>query len=189
MDLVINATGLGARSLGGVKDEKVYGARGQTLLVRAPEVKRCIMRADAFSSHIGKKPSEGKPQGMFCDIGRWLLLYLTLSDISSPALCLVRRHPLQLPFPDLTFQPTVPLPLPEFHRHRLRHPRSSYLDTPATCCMAPRIQMSFPGSACSTLTDSRARTTTIHHSSTRHQRPSHHWRHIREGCLFDFARL
>ena len=48
--LVVNATGLGAKSLGGVKDDKVYGARGQTLLVNAPEVKRCIMRADAFDA-------------------------------------------------------------------------------------------------------------------------------------------
>ncbi|ORY21522.1 hypothetical protein BCR39DRAFT_553442 [Naematelia encephala] len=36
--LVVNATGLGARSLIGVADEKVFPGRGQTILVKAPSV-------------------------------------------------------------------------------------------------------------------------------------------------------
>ncbi len=42
--LVVNATALGARSLLGVMDEKVYPVRGQTVLVRAPGVKTCMMK-------------------------------------------------------------------------------------------------------------------------------------------------
>lgn len=38
VDLVINATGLGSKSLIGVEDPLVYPARGQTVLVRAPGV-------------------------------------------------------------------------------------------------------------------------------------------------------
>jgi D-amino-acid oxidase len=33
-DVVLNCTGLGALKLGGVQDEKVFPARGQTVLVR-----------------------------------------------------------------------------------------------------------------------------------------------------------
>ncbi|KAI0081069.1 FAD dependent oxidoreductase [Panus rudis PR-1116 ss-1] len=40
--IVVNATGLGARSLIGVEDSEVYPIRGQTILVDAPEVKECI---------------------------------------------------------------------------------------------------------------------------------------------------
>jgi glycine/D-amino acid oxidase-like deaminating enzyme len=39
VELVINASGLGARSLLGVEDSKVYPARGQTVLVKAPNVR------------------------------------------------------------------------------------------------------------------------------------------------------
>ncbi|WVF68868.1 hypothetical protein IAT40_003641 [Kwoniella sp. CBS 6097] len=46
VDLVINATGLGARSLIGVEDKKVFPAKGQTVLVRAPEVKTCYGQRD-----------------------------------------------------------------------------------------------------------------------------------------------
>jgi len=46
--LVVNATGLGSRSLMGVEDTTVYPARGQTVLVRAPEVSRCVMHCEAF---------------------------------------------------------------------------------------------------------------------------------------------
>lgn len=42
---VINATGLGARSLFGVEDMKVYPVRGQTILVYSPNVKECISLA------------------------------------------------------------------------------------------------------------------------------------------------
>lgn len=46
IDLVINATGLGARWLPGVEDGKVYPAKGQTVLVRAPGVKTCYMSVE-----------------------------------------------------------------------------------------------------------------------------------------------
>lgn len=46
--LVVLATGLGARTLKGVEDEKMYPARGQTVLVKAPGVKRCIMQTEGF---------------------------------------------------------------------------------------------------------------------------------------------
>ncbi|OCF33381.1 D-amino-acid oxidase [Kwoniella heveanensis BCC8398] len=46
VDLVINATGLGARSLIGVEDKAVFPAKGQTVLVRAPAVKTCYGQRD-----------------------------------------------------------------------------------------------------------------------------------------------
>lgn len=55
--LVVNATGLGARSLIGVEDTAVYPARGQTVLVRAPEVSRCVMHCEAF---INAPVNQGK---------------------------------------------------------------------------------------------------------------------------------
>lgn len=42
--VVFNCTGNAARSLGGVEDAKCYPTRGQVLLVRAPGVKRNLMR-------------------------------------------------------------------------------------------------------------------------------------------------
>ncbi|KAJ1665783.1 hypothetical protein IW140_003298 [Coemansia sp. RSA 1813] len=41
---VVNCTGLGSLSLGGVADKQMYPIRGQTLLVHAPDVKRTITR-------------------------------------------------------------------------------------------------------------------------------------------------
>ncbi|WWC63715.1 uncharacterized protein I303_106320 [Kwoniella dejecticola CBS 10117] len=48
VSLVINATGLGSKSLVGVEDDKVYPARGQTVLVKAPLVKDCIFHVEGF---------------------------------------------------------------------------------------------------------------------------------------------
>ncbi|KAK4684386.1 D-amino-acid oxidase, partial [Tremellales sp. Uapishka_1] len=42
VDLVVNASGLGARTLLGVEDTSVYPARGQTVLVRAPHMRKCM---------------------------------------------------------------------------------------------------------------------------------------------------
>ncbi len=50
VNLVVNASGLGAATLIGVEDRDVYPARGQTVLVRAPHAQRCIMSADGFGS-------------------------------------------------------------------------------------------------------------------------------------------
>lgn len=47
VDFVVNATGLGAKSLLGVEDAAVYPDRGQTVLVRAPGVTTCFGVRDA----------------------------------------------------------------------------------------------------------------------------------------------
>lgn len=41
IDVLVNATGLGSRALLGVEDENLFPAKGQTVLVRAPDVKTC----------------------------------------------------------------------------------------------------------------------------------------------------
>jgi hypothetical protein len=60
--LVINATGLGARSLVGVEDKAVYPARGQTVLVKAPEVRWCIMHTEGFMAVPKPGQSETRPR-------------------------------------------------------------------------------------------------------------------------------
>jgi len=45
---VVNATGLGSKSLIGVEDDKVFPARGQVVLVDAPGVRKCVMQTDGF---------------------------------------------------------------------------------------------------------------------------------------------
>lgn len=42
--VVFNCTGLGARSLGGVEDTKVYPTRGQVVVVKAPYIRENVMR-------------------------------------------------------------------------------------------------------------------------------------------------
>ncbi|GAN09249.1 D-amino-acid oxidase [Mucor ambiguus] len=44
---VINCTGLGARFLGGVSDEAVFPTRGQTIVIKAPHIKRTITHMGA----------------------------------------------------------------------------------------------------------------------------------------------
>ncbi|WWD20034.1 hypothetical protein CI109_104507 [Kwoniella shandongensis] len=61
VNLVINATGLGARTLLGVEDPLVFPAKGQTVLVRAPDVKECYSHVDKLarpgqSSYIIPRP-------------------------------------------------------------------------------------------------------------------------------------
>ncbi|KLO20051.1 FAD dependent oxidoreductase [Schizopora paradoxa] len=53
--IVINCSGLGAKSLLGVEDNSVFPIRGQTIVVDAPHVKECI--ADLTPGN-GKGPSE-----------------------------------------------------------------------------------------------------------------------------------
>lgn len=56
VDLVVNATGLGARWLPGVEDDEVYPAKGQTVLVKAPGVKTCYMSVEGgFNVAPGQK--------------------------------------------------------------------------------------------------------------------------------------
>lgn len=48
VDVLINCTGLGSKYMGGVKDKALYPTRGQTLVVKAPHVKRTL-------SYVGTK--------------------------------------------------------------------------------------------------------------------------------------
>jgi glycine/D-amino acid oxidase-like deaminating enzyme len=54
VEVVINATGLGAQTLIGVEDPKVYPGRGQTILVETPkDTKRvCLMSTEDFYSKM-----------------------------------------------------------------------------------------------------------------------------------------
>jgi hypothetical protein len=55
-DLVINALGLGAKWLPGVQDDRVYAARGQTILVKAEKWKKvCVMHVEGFNPAPGRK--------------------------------------------------------------------------------------------------------------------------------------
>ncbi|ODO05717.1 hypothetical protein I350_04777 [Cryptococcus amylolentus CBS 6273] len=54
VQLVVNATGMGAKSLIGVEDDKVHPARGQTVLVKAPGFKECVMQTEGFYVAPGK---------------------------------------------------------------------------------------------------------------------------------------
>ena len=51
VSLVVNATGLGARSLLGVEDAAAMPIRGQTVLARAPGVKTCYMYTPGLPDH------------------------------------------------------------------------------------------------------------------------------------------
>ncbi|KAJ2503326.1 hypothetical protein GGH96_000347 [Coemansia sp. RSA 1972] len=44
VNIVVNCTGLGSHTLGGVCDQAMFPSRGQTLLVNAPDAKRTITR-------------------------------------------------------------------------------------------------------------------------------------------------
>ena len=62
--LLVNATGLGAKSLLGVEDAAVHPVRGQTVLVRAPEVDTCYGVRDknlppGQSTYIIPRPGSG----------------------------------------------------------------------------------------------------------------------------------
>lgn len=44
---IVNCSGLQARFLGGVEDQKVFATRGQTVLVRAPHFKKILTHQGA----------------------------------------------------------------------------------------------------------------------------------------------
>ncbi|KAF5376199.1 hypothetical protein D9757_009327 [Collybiopsis confluens] len=54
VDAIINCTGLGARTLGGVEDSNVYALRGQTVVLRAPWIRfgRTISSGDDLWTYI-----------------------------------------------------------------------------------------------------------------------------------------
>jgi hypothetical protein len=54
-DLVINATGLGSLSLLGISDPLVHPAKGQTITVRAPQIKECL---GDWSTHVNPQVAE-----------------------------------------------------------------------------------------------------------------------------------
>ncbi|KAH9947111.1 FAD dependent oxidoreductase [Amylocystis lapponica] len=65
--VLVNATGLGARSLIGVEDTDVYPIRGQVIIVEAPAVKECLSAPLGVSSRPGeatyiipRAPKEGR---------------------------------------------------------------------------------------------------------------------------------
>lgn len=61
VDLVVNATGLGARWLPGVEDSKVYPAKGQTVLVKAPGVKTCYMAVEGGFNVVPGQVTDREP--------------------------------------------------------------------------------------------------------------------------------
>jgi len=69
VQLVVNATGLGSKGLIGVEDPNVYPARGQTILVKAPKVRTCVMRADQFLENMTAKASDSGNTGAQCGTG------------------------------------------------------------------------------------------------------------------------
>lgn len=55
--VVVNCTGIGAFSLSGVKDTKVYPTRGQIVIVRAPHIKQNLCRwGDNYATYIIPRP-------------------------------------------------------------------------------------------------------------------------------------
>ncbi|KAG8991436.1 hypothetical protein FRB94_005337 [Tulasnella sp. JGI-2019a] len=54
-DVVVNASGLGAKNIIGIEDDLVFPVRGQTVLVRAPQVKWCLM---GLSFYVNKETDE-----------------------------------------------------------------------------------------------------------------------------------
>lgn len=55
--VVFNCTGLGARSIGGVKDPKMYPTRGQVVVLRAPHIQENKMRwGNSYATYIIPRP-------------------------------------------------------------------------------------------------------------------------------------
>ncbi|KAJ3280291.1 hypothetical protein HDU79_011838 [Rhizoclosmatium sp. JEL0117] len=59
---VVNCTGLGSLKLGGVEDSSLYPVRGQTILVRAPQVQRTIGTALPVGGTRGVSGAEAEAQ-------------------------------------------------------------------------------------------------------------------------------
>lgn len=56
--LVFNCTGLGARTLAGVEDQKCYPTRGQVVLARGPHIRTNVMRHGAdYETYIIPRPA------------------------------------------------------------------------------------------------------------------------------------
>lgn len=71
---VFNCTGIGAYSLGGVKDESMYPIRGQVVVVKAPFIDYNIMSANKhFVTYIIPRPYSGNHVilGGYYQVGNW----------------------------------------------------------------------------------------------------------------------
>lgn len=73
--IIINCTGIGAYDLAGVEDKDVYPTRGQTVLVRAPWVKRGITRTgkegEGIYTYIIPRKSGDVIIGGTAEVGDW----------------------------------------------------------------------------------------------------------------------
>lgn len=87
--LVVNATSLGARTLKGVEDPKVFPARGQTVLVRAPGVKVCIMQTEGF---MAKHSLDGSTSRVY-SVRPLALTWSRLEPVLPPAYIIPRPGP------------------------------------------------------------------------------------------------
>jgi len=87
---VINATGLGARWLPGVEDPKVYPAKGQTVLVKAPGVKTCYMSVEGG---FNVAPGQEGDCKSFANSHRRPLYSMTAIDGPKPVYIIPRPGP------------------------------------------------------------------------------------------------
>lgn len=60
--MVVNALGLGNKTLLGVEDDKMYPAQGQTVLVKAPLVNTCTMATGTVDKKGPAKSGESRPR-------------------------------------------------------------------------------------------------------------------------------
>jgi len=66
--IIVNATGLGAHDLSDVLDTHVHPARGQTVLIYAPRVHRCVMHAGSSGGLSLQTRSSGKKAAADSDV-------------------------------------------------------------------------------------------------------------------------
>ena len=56
-EYVFNCTGIGARSLGGINDEKVFPTRGQVVIVKSPHICENVLRwGEGYATYVIKRP-------------------------------------------------------------------------------------------------------------------------------------
>ena len=70
--IIVNCTGNGARTLGGVQDILCYPIRGQTVLVNAPDVKKTITQLGKNVSYIIPRPDGNVILGGTRDSYSWV---------------------------------------------------------------------------------------------------------------------
>ncbi|KAG8969346.1 hypothetical protein FRC05_001085 [Tulasnella sp. 425] len=77
-DVIVNASGLGAKSIIGIADPLVHPIRGQTVLVRAPKVNWCLMGLSFYvnpetseSTYLIPRPNGDVVLGGTFQVGNW----------------------------------------------------------------------------------------------------------------------